>query len=193
MKSHITTKRGDTGETTALDGTSYSKAHSIFDCVGAVDELRAHTALVRLRLLEERPNDYEACARFLFWLLHTYFLIGAACSNPARAQPDLHKREIGPRHLEKLEMEQARLEAQLELPDSFIMAAATTLAAQIDIAATVARRLERHIVKLKRECPAFQTQNILPFVNRLSDFLYILARYVEGPSHQAVNYDLLDA
>ena len=42
MRSKVTTKRGDHGETTALSGQSYSKAHPIIACAGAVDEARAH-------------------------------------------------------------------------------------------------------------------------------------------------------
>ena len=110
MRSQVTTKQGDKGETTALSGDAYPKSHPIMECVGTLDELRAHTALVRLRLLEEKPKDCDRLADFLLWLLHAYFLIGPACSDPLRKHPEYRERDIVPGDLEKLEAEQRWLE-----------------------------------------------------------------------------------
>ena len=190
MDSYVTTKRGDLGETTALSGRNLSKGHIVVECTGCVDELRAHTAYLRLRLLEQNPKSGEGA--FLLWLLHCYFPIGSACSDPANEHPEYHPRKIGPGHLARLEAEQQRLEANLTMPRMFIASAATPLAALADIACTTARRLERNLVRLREAEPAFDAEHILRFVNRLSDFLYILARTLDGDTHIPVDYSILD-
>jgi len=192
MRSQVTTKRGDAGETTALSGDSFPKSHPIMECVGTVDELRAHTALARLRILEEKPSDYDRHADFLLWLMHTYLLIGSACSDPLNRHPEYRKRDIGPIELARLEAEQQWIEEQTPLPHLFIVSASNTVSAQVDIACTIARRLERNLVRLKESVPEFAAADVFVFVNRLSDFLYMLARKLEHPTHETVKYEMLD-
>ena len=192
MDSQVTTKRGDAGETTALSGDAISKSHPIAECVGAVDELRAQTALARLRILEEKPECSARAADSLLWLLHTYFLIGAACSDPWDKRPEYHKRNIGPGDLARLEAEQKWLEEQTPLPHSFIVSASCVASAHVDVACGVARRLEREMARLRECVPEFDSPSLFAFVNRLSDFLYMLARTLEHPVHETVRYELLD-
>lgn len=192
MASRVTTKNGDTGTTRTLSGEILSKGGIVLECTGRVDELRAHTALVRMLILEREPRDHEALAAFLFWLLHAYFLMGTEVNDPEAIHPEYRKETLGPKHLARLEAEQARLEAALALPRAFIVCASGVLAAQIDVAATVARALERDLVRLKEQMPSFAAEHILAFVNRVSDYLYILARYVEDGTHVPVDYGVLD-
>ncbi len=191
MKSQITTKTGDEGEAVALNGNRYSKAHPLMECVGAVDELRAHTALLRQQLLDSERPDRDELAAFLFWVLHTYFLMGAACSDPERTRPEFRHDEIGADHLHHLEKEQAQLEKGIRLPHAFIVCAGNSLAAQADVTAGVARRFERALVRLRDACSGFEADGMLAYTNRLSDYLYMLARYLEHPDHMAVDYDVL--
>ncbi len=191
MKSQVTTKRGDSGTTTAISGDAYPKSHAIMECVGTIDELRAHTALARLRIVEAQPAHAEELAQFLLWLLHAYFLIGSACSDPLNKHPEYRKRDLNVGDLERLEAAQQAIEARTPLPHSFMVSAANTLAAQVDIACTVCRRLERNLVRLKEAMPEFQAQVMLVFINRLSDTLYMLARSLEHPEHQTVDYTVL--
>jgi cob(I)alamin adenosyltransferase len=190
MDSYVTTRRGDLGETTALSGQSLPKGHIVVECTGCVDELRAQTALLRLQILERDPDSRHA--PFLLWLLHTYFPIGSACSDPANQHPEYHPRRIGPPHLARLEAEQESLESALTMPRKFIASAATPLAALADVTCTAARRLERNLVRLREAEPAFDAEHILRFVNRLSDYLYILARTLDGDHHISVDYTMLD-
>ena len=123
MKSRVTTKRGDHGETTALSHDAHPKSHPIIECVGVVDELRAHIALVRQLLLAARPGGHDETAAFLLWLLHVHFVIGAMCSDPLRKRPEYHKGFLADEHLARLEGEQARLERGLSLPRGFVVSA----------------------------------------------------------------------
>lgn len=192
MKSRITTGQGDDGRGVALSGERLSKTHPIMECVGALDELRAQIALVRLCIVETKPADYETLSRFLGWLLHTLFLIGTACSDPLRKHPELRTRDLAHRHLNRLEAEQLRLERRVSLPQAFVVSASNRTAAQADVACTVARRAERSVVRLKETYPDFPSDIVLPFMNRLSDYLYILARDLDAGHHWVIDYNLLD-
>lgn len=192
MKSRVTTKQGDTGQTRALSGDSYSKSHLIMECVGCVDELRAQTALVRLLTLQEQAREHERVADFLMWLMHTYFLIGTECSDPMVKHPEYRQVVLAQRHIDRLESEQMRMEARMKLGRSFIVSAANLVSAQVDITATLARRLERNVVRLKEAYPEFDASLLLVYLNRLSDTLYILARYLDGKHTHAVDYAVLD-
>ena len=191
MKSQVTTKLGDDGQTMALSGVRYSKAHAIMDCVGTLDELRAHTATLRLTVLDSGRADAQEAAHFLLWLMHVYFPIGSALSDPENARPEYHKVALTPGHLERLEREQARLEEQTPLPPIFVVCATNAAAAQADVTCTVARRLERAVVHLAEQHSAFEAKNVLAFLNRLSDYLFILARYLEDGQHTALDYTRL--
>lgn len=192
MASRVTTKNGDTGTTRILSGEVLSKGDIVLECTGRVDSARAQVAMLRALVAERKPADHAAVSDFLFWLLHTFFLVGTEVNDPERRHPEYRSKELSPAHLAKLESEQARLEAALSLPRAFIACAASVEAAQADIAATAVRDLERELVRLQDAVPLFQGAELIAFVNRVSDYLYILARYLEGGSHQPVDYGVLD-
>ena len=127
----------------------------------------------------------------LRWMMHLYFVMGTECSDPERKKPQYRQAEIGPQHLEQLEEEQRRLEEETTLPGCFVVGASNRIAAQADICVTVARRLERDVVRLKEAVPAFDTTHLLPLVNRLNDTLFMLARYLDHGDHDPVDYTVL--
>lgn len=190
MTSRVTTKHGDDGTTRTLAGEHLSKAHPIMQAVGAVDECRAQVALLRQWVLRERPDDTDT-ADLLRWIMTATFPIGTECSDPERHKPAYRAVEIGPHHLAYLETAQARMEDAIAWPKSFIAGGGNLLAAQADVAAVSARHLERCMVALHGQYPDFGSGILLPFVNRLSDTLYVLARYLEDGQHDPVDYSLL--
>lgn len=192
MRSQVTTKQGDGGETRTLGGEKVAKSHPIVECTGALDEVRAYTALVRHHLLERRVEGHEEAAEFLLWLLHVYFLIGTACNDPHRIHPEYRRGEVGEPHINRLEAEQERLESRVTLPRQFIVTASNPISADVDVLATCVRRLERSMVRLKEAVPEFDTTSLFPFINRLSDTLYLLARDLEHGTHHTVDYSLLE-
>ncbi|MFO7973715.1 MAG: ATP:cob(I)alamin adenosyltransferase [Candidatus Hydrogenedentota bacterium] len=192
MQSKITTKRGDHGETTALNGQTYSKAHPIIACTGAVDEARAQTALLQRILAAENDTEGQDLVPFLHWVLHAFFVIGTECSDPEKKHPEYRRAKLDQRALRKLEEAQLRLENEVNLPPAFIVGASTIPAAHADLACTTVRHLERSIIELHRAIPDFEPGIIPAFVNRLSDYLYILARWLEKGNHHPVDYSLLE-
>lgn len=182
-KSQVTTKLGDGGMSQALDGCWYSKLHPVMECVGALDELRAHLAWLRLALREHAGGaDSEA---FVRWLLTRLFVLGASCSDPCEKMQRPGGR-LDADDLHRLEAEQARLEALSPLPHAFILAASCETAARADLACTVARRFERRLVLLRETIPEFDGSVAMPFVNRMSDYLYVLARRLEEGRHETM-------
>ncbi len=192
MKSHVTTKGGDHGESTTLGGERVRKSHVIMEAVGTLDEVRAHLALLRTGVLASGREEWEQDAEFLHWLLHICFLIGTELSDPHRRHPEYRRAELSPGHLSRLEAEQARVESGLALPHAFIVCAGTPLAAQADLAATVARRLERAVVRLAEDVPRLEEGPLLPFLNRLNDYLFVVGRRLEDGRHLPVRYEVVD-
>ena len=191
MASPVTTKRGDTGTTLTLGGERLPKCHPILEATGRLDALRAQTALLRLHLIERGDDTQRELVEPLFWLLHCYFLIGTAVNDPECVHPEYRKADLGAAHLAQLETVQTSLEARINLPKSFIVSASNVLAGHADVTATVARDLERSLVHLTEVVPAFDAATILAFVNRLSDFFYIVARFLEGGVHEPVDYTVI--
>lgn len=191
MRSQVTTKRGDQGRAVTISGDEYAKSHPVFECCGDLDTLRAETALRRFDVLQSGRDDAQELGAFLFWLLHVYFLVGSQCNDPGNKRPEYRKEDVGPKHLARLESMQARLEAGIRLPKAFIVSASNDLAARIDLLCTTARRFERSVVRLKEAVPEFGADDILAFANRLSDFLYVLARHLENGEHTALDYSVL--
>ena len=212
-KNSITTGIGDEGQTRTLGGEMISKADPIIEACGALDRLRAQTALLRLQL-EEAPSAEDILAMgemlgldpdedlpeesesdpgeyvpVLDWLLSLYFMMGAAISDPTRKSPKAHHGGVTADHIQDIEREQGELEEQCDIPKGFIIGASNQLAAHADIVATLARDLERSLARLKETNPDFTDQNVLIFVNRLSDYFYMLARVLEEGNHQYVAYE----
>lgn len=176
-----------------LGGDKLSKSHLLIECAGCVDEARAYTALLRQRVCDAKLNDTTHWEEFLLWLLHVYFVIGSACSDPTNRRPEYHPRTIGAADVERLEAEQHRLEQCVRLPRQFIASAANATAAECDVLVTLVRRMERAVVRVSESVPEFDGAVMLVFVNRLSDTLFMLARYLDGGSHFPVDYSLLDS
>lgn len=191
MKSQVTTKRGDAGMTTTIAGEALPKSHAIFECCGQLDALRAQTALSRLLVLESSHPEAVRVSDFLHWLLHMYFAIGSQCNDPKNARPEYRRVDVGPEHVARLEAYQADFEAQVTLPRQFVLSAATVASAQLDVTCTAARTAERSVVRLKESTPEFQAELILAFMNRLSDTLFMLARWLDGGAFTIVDYRVL--
>ncbi|MFA7691693.1 MAG: ATP:cob(I)alamin adenosyltransferase [Candidatus Hydrogenedentes bacterium] len=189
LPSRISTKTGDGGFTHIRDGTSLRKDHPIPEALGALDDMRTHMALLRTQLIEQRPEAREE-HDFLLFLLHCCFLLGTALSDPhGRGEKE---RLLKPFHLEKVEAEQERMESALTLPAAFVVCAANPLAAQADRVAAAARCFERRFITAQDHAPALTAPLYGRFINRLSDYFFVLARHLEKGVHESVDYRLLD-
>lgn len=193
MASMFTTKNGDAGTTRLISGDVVSKTHPAVICTGVLDGVRAQLAEGRLMVLASDAPGAEEHGEFLFWLLHVCFLIGTQVNDPEGKKPEYRVDTVGDAHLLRLEKEQARIEATLNMPRAFIVTATTLEAARFDVIATQVRALERELVALAEAEPEFEAAGLLRFVNRLSDYLVVLARALDRGVHQSVDYSRVTA
>ncbi|SHK97525.1 cob(I)yrinic acid a,c-diamide adenosyltransferase [Rhodothermus profundi] len=166
----IYTRTGDDGTTGLFGGGRVPKSHPLIAAYGTVDELNAWLGLARTQLLSEE-SDLETLLQRLQGML---FEVGADLATPldSRARTVRIKAD----HIDSLEREIDRLEAQLPPLKTFILPGGAPAAATLHVARTVCRRAERLVVEALQQ----ETLNpeVLRFLNRLSDLLFVLARWV---------------
>src|SRR5438093_1318248 len=167
--SRIYTKTGDTGETALGDGTRVPKDHPRVAAYGSVDELNAVLGL----LLVHDPHAAET--ELVRSIQNDLFDVGADLCLPQKSD-ELPGRSLRVQANQASRLEAAidRLNARLAPLRSFVLPGGTPLAAWCHLARTVCRRTEREVVILAR------TESINPqiivYLNRLSDLLFVLAR-----------------
>jgi cob(I)alamin adenosyltransferase len=167
-KVKIYTRTGDAGETALFDGSRVSKADPRVDAYGHIDELNAVLGQARAAGLDAELDGWiERLQRDLFAL-------GAQLADPAsRIAPRVTKAVIGPQDTARLETWIDQAESELAPLRRFVLPAGAPAGAALHLARTVCRRAERHIVSLGVD--AVDTE-LLAYVNRLSDLLFVLAR-----------------
>lgn len=177
--SRIYTKTGDGGETALGDGTRVPKDHPRVSAFGSVDELNAVLGL----LLAQSPDMTEA--ELLRSIQNDLFDVGADLCVPLPPTGELEKRlRVQPSQAERLEKAIDRLNAGLQPLKSFVLPGGSAAAAWCHLARTVCRRAERDVVTLART-EAVNPQ-IVVYLNRLSDFLFVLSRVLNAQGNQDV-------
>ena len=171
----IVTKTGDGGETGLLYGGRVSKTDPRTEAYGSIDE--AISALGAARALVTDRNRHATILRIQSEL----FTVGAELATDSAEYDKLqqHFMVVTPDFTRRVEEEIAELERRITLPDAFVIPGGTPAAAAIDVARTVTRRAERRIVGLQ-EAGQLNNPEVLRYVNRLSDLLFMLARAEEG-------------
>ncbi len=172
LKHSIVTRTGDAGRTRLFSGEEVEKDHPRTCAYGDLDEL---VSLLGIASAEVRSDSVRAQLRALQRQL---FTIGTELATSAAQQQRLAERISHPQVAE-LDRACAELEGRIDMPNGFILPGGTAAAARIDHARTVARRLERRVVGLVREGEVCNDQLII-WLNRLSDLLWLLARDEEG-------------
>ena len=167
MKVYI--KTGDKGETGLLDNKRVSKDDVRVEAYGTVDELNAHIALIYTLVEQKECKQYLEDIENMLFLIQTHLAIGNRKDYPYPL-PDITEK-----HIAALEQYIDTLQQKVPAFHSFVMLDAHHVCARCHIARTVCRRCERRIVSLGKQ--AFVDHNILVYINRLSDFLFVLARY----------------
>jgi cob(I)alamin adenosyltransferase len=166
--SRIYTKAGDGGETGLGDGTRVPKSSPRVTAYGEVDELNAVLGLTACH--------HPAALDLLRTIQNDLFDIGAdLCLPPATAGPALRVR---PEQATRLEREIDRLNERLQPLRSFVLPGGTPAAAWLHLSRTVCRRAERSVAALMQSEAV--NPNVLVYLNRLSDLLFVMARVANG-------------
>jgi cob(I)alamin adenosyltransferase len=169
----IYTKTGDGGTTGLAAGPRRSKADLRIETFGAVDEANAVLGLALLH-----AGDNPQMAEMLTRIQNDLFDLGADLATPDTGEkPEWEPLRIVDAQVERLEKEIDRLNAELSPLNSFILPGGSALSAHLHLARTVSRRAERLMVALKERDGEIVGAAALKYVNRLSDFLFVAARY----------------
>ncbi len=168
----IYTKRGDAGQTDLFGGDRVAKDVLRVAAYGDVDELNATLGVALAAGCEAQ------LAESLRTIQNALFDLGASLATPDPA----HRAKagvagVGGADIEALEALIDRLEDDLEPLASFILPGGSAVAAQLHVARTVCRRAERAVVRLAGSRGESVDEGSLGFLNRLSDLLFVMARY----------------
>ena len=164
----IYTKTGDTGETSLFGGGRVPKDASRIEAYGTVDELNSVIGIIMSQTAQKELQQ------ILSSIQNDLFVVGADLATPHSAQNTAVQR-ISNEQYDPLERIIDRIELHLTPLKTFILPGGSTSAAQLHFARTVCRRAERCVVKLSH---AENIGNeIIIYLNRLSDLLFVLARY----------------
>lgn len=171
--SQIYTKTGDSGTTSLYGGKRFSKINLRIETVGSLDELNAALGEAA-SIIEDR-----AVVEILQAVQNLLFTVG---SEVADVEGKTTNKKVASRHTNNLEQLIDHFDAQLAKLTTFILPGGSRVGAGLHFARAVCRRTERAVVKLS------ETEKINPeiqrFLNRLGDFLFVLARYVNKLAKQ---------
>jgi len=178
----IATKRGDGGTTGLLFGGRVRKDSLRIECNGAVDEAQAALGAARAAVRAAAvsgPGSYTTSRldELLVSVERDLWTLMAEVATPpakrSRLQPGTSL--VTAEMVSRLDAEVAALEAAEVMPAEFVVPGQSTPSAALDVARTAVRRAERAAVRL----PATEGSQIVPYLNRLSDLCWLLARAVE--------------
>lgn len=166
----IYTKTGDDGDTGLFGGPRISKDAPRIEAYGTVDELNSVLGLVRSHGAAPEVDS------LLYRIQNELFNLGAqlATPNPVAKQTNM----IGPSQIAGLEVAIDRYEESLAPLTQFILPGGTLAAAALHLARTVCRRAERRLITLVRQSSEPISPDLVIYLNRLSDLLFVLARAV---------------
>lgn len=164
----IYTKSGDSGTTSLFGGKRINKNSARIEAYGTVDELNSQIGVI---VSQNPPKDIIGK---LLRIQKELFVLGTNLATPHAVKTKISK--ITRSYVNRLEKEIDNWNKNLPALRNFILPGGSETGAQLHSARTIARRAERTIVSLSRQEKI--NKNILSYVNRLSDWLFILARYV---------------
>ncbi len=185
MTFKIYTKTGDKGETSLYGGTRVSKAAARVESYGTLDELNAFIGLAKAEISDEKVLSQLQKIQF------DLFTVGSEAATPTdkmllangKNRLDLM---ISEKEITELELWMDDFDAELEPLRFFILPSGGKAAATLHVCRTVCRRAERAMVFLN------ETEEVRPelikYLNRLSDYLFVLARYISKISGEKEEY-----
>ncbi len=169
-RSMIYTGTGDDGTTSLVGGTRVSKDSLRLDGYGTIDELNCHLGMVRSYPIDNEDKD------FIVFLQNKLFSVGGHLATDSSVTALKSATIITPQDVELIEKEMDRLDEKLPPLRHFVLPGGHPQVSACHIARTVCRRAERIIISLNRESKIDPV--LLVFVNRVSDYLFILSRKI---------------
>ena len=165
----IYTRTGDKGKTTLVSGKPVPKTHIRIEAYGTVDELISHIGMLRDMTEDDMLRAFLLDVQDR--LMTCAAILASDCEDCQVRIPEIREADI-------LNLESAidLMEAGLPILKSFVLPGGHVISSQCHIARTVCRRAERQIIRLSSEL--FVPDTVIKYINRLSDYLFVLARKV---------------
>ena len=165
--SKIYTRTGDGGQTRLGDMSQVAKTSLRIEAYGCIDELNSVIGLIRLVT--------TSCADVLIRVQNDLFDLGAdLCVPPAPDEQGDDKLRVQPEHVQYLEKQIDRINADLQPLKSFVLPGGSEAAAWLHMGRTICRRAEREVWRLAAEEQVGGA--VMEYLNRLSDLLFVMAR-----------------
>ncbi|ABR49054.1 ATP--cobalamin adenosyltransferase [Alkaliphilus metalliredigens QYMF] len=165
----IYTKTGDKGQTSLYDGKRVDKDDIRVESYGTIDELNSALGFARTFVEDDEISNY------IFQIQRELFdVAGELATEDKEKFPE----KIEQSHTKCLEEMIDYFLSKMELMDRFIIPGTNRASASLHVARTICRRAERRILTLQKE--VYVSVNLVKYVNRLSDAIYAMARYLES-------------
>jgi cob(I)alamin adenosyltransferase len=171
MASKIYTKTGDKGTTSLIGGTKVSKAHIRIETYGTVDELNSWIGLVNDQFSHKHSN------KILKEIQDRLFTIGSSLACDPDKEPKMKIPDLQETDIELLEKEIDKMNEKMPPMKSFILPGGHVAVSSCHVARCVCRRCERLCVSLQEQ-NMFVEPLVIKYLNRLSDYLFVLARFI---------------
>jgi len=172
----VTTKTGDKGKSKLYDGRIDDKSAVVFDTLGTIDELNSWLGLLKAELAQLNEdyivNSIDDLQK------HIYRILSQIATSPDSDQYKKLKL-LTTEDVEILEKFEHTMVEKVSLENSFITPGANVISAKADIVRTICRRVERCLVRFNNKDERNDLLICLQFINRLSDYLFVIARYLE--------------
>ena len=178
MSTKIYTKTGDKGKTVLIGGTKIFKNDIRIETYGTVDELNSHIGLVT----DYTPDEHQR--EVLKLVQDRLFVIGSSLACDPRKETGMHIPDLREDDITILENEIDNMNEQLPVMKNFILPGGHLAVSATHIARCVCRRTERLCVNMQQH-ELFIEPLILKYLNRLSDYLFVLARFTAQELHAA--------
>lgn len=172
----VTTRGGDKGTAGLYDGRRFSKSSLYFECLGSIDELNTWLGVVKVHSQDE--HDKECLTEIQGRL----FNIGSLTATDKDSELFDKLRQLTDEDVNLIEKQEKSIMESIALKPAFVYPGKTELSGWTDVARAVCRRAERAMVRLREEFPLEHLATAQKYLNRLSDYLFILARKYDGVS-----------
>jgi cob(I)alamin adenosyltransferase len=178
MSTKIYTKTGDKGKTSLIGGTKVFKSDIRIETYGTVDELNSYIGLV----IDYTPDEKQRA--ILKLVQDRLFVIGSSLACDPDKQTGMHIPDLNEEDILVLEKEIDSMNEKLPVMKNFILPGGHPAVSSTHIARCVCRRAERLCVNMQQH-EIFIEPLIIKYINRLSDYLFVLARFTAQELHVA--------
>lgn len=180
-KSIVYTKTGDKGTTSLVRGMRVSKTHIRLDAYGTVDELNSYVGWLNCAVKEEEHRD------FLRYIQHKLFTVGSYLATETESKDPKPASIISERDIVRIEEQIDIIDENLPRLDRFVLPGGNEAAALAHICRTVTRRAERNVYRVAEKFPV--AEEVLIFLNRLSDYFFVFARYESNKTSEEIFWE----